>query len=65
MRWVAWIESQAIHSKVQRYKIIDAALGVVERGTYRVADAVEQQPWLPNGPIPFNVTWTRSATAAA
>ena len=58
-------ESQAIHSKVQRYKIIDAALGVVERGTYRVADAVEQQPWLPNGPIPFNVTWTRSATAAA
>lgn len=57
---VAWIESQAIHSKVQHYRIIDAALGVVERGTYRVKDAVNAQPWLPDGPIPVNVEWTRS-----
>jgi hypothetical protein len=27
-----------------------------------VADAVKQQPWLPNGPIPLNVTWTRPMT---
>lgn len=38
--------------------MIDAALGVIERGTYRVADAIAEQPWLPNGPIPFDVQWT-------
>ena len=37
---VAWVESQPIHKDHQQYKIIDAALGVIERGTYRVADAV-------------------------
>jgi hypothetical protein len=61
---VAWVESQPIHKKTQQYKIIDAALGVVERGSYRVADAVAQQPWLPDGPIPLDVQWTRPATAA-
>jgi hypothetical protein len=39
-----------------------AALGVIERGTWNVAYAVKEQPWLPNGPIPLNVTWTRPAT---
>jgi hypothetical protein len=56
--WITvWVESQAIHSKVQHYKVIDAALGVIERGTWRVADAVREQPWLPRGPIPHQVTW--------
>ncbi|MFW0788406.1 DUF3556 domain-containing protein [Gordonia sp. CPCC 205333] len=55
---VAWIESQPIHKSTQAYKVIDAALGVIETGTYRVADAVAEQPWLPNGPIPFEVDWT-------
>ena len=32
--------------------------GVIERGTYHTADAVAQQPWLPDGPIPLNVQWT-------
>jgi hypothetical protein len=57
---VVWVESQAIHSPVQRYKVIDAALGVVERGTWNVAEAVREQPWLPNGPIPLQITWQRS-----
>ncbi|CAL9632494.1 DUF3556 domain-containing protein [Streptomyces sp. enrichment culture] len=61
---VVWVESQAIHSKVQRYKVIDAALGVIERGTWRVADAVREQPWLPNGPIPTQVTWSATAQPA-
>ncbi len=56
---VVWVESQAIHSRVQHYKVIDAALGVVERGTWNVDDAVAEQPWLPNGPIPLDVTWRR------
>jgi uncharacterized membrane protein YkgB len=55
---IAWVESQAWGSKVQHYKLIDAALGVVERGTWKVADAVAEQPWLPNGPIPTQVTWS-------
>jgi hypothetical protein len=40
-----------------QYKVVDAALGVVERGYYHVRDAVAEQPWLPNGPIPHRVTW--------
>jgi len=58
---VAWVESQPLHKDFQEYKVIDAAIGVVERGTYKVADATEQQPWLPDGPIPLTETWVRSA----
>jgi len=54
---VAWIESQPVHKNYQRYEVIDAAVGVVETGTYVVADAVAEQPWLPNGPIPVTVEW--------
>lgn len=57
---VAWIESQPIHKGVQEYVVIDAALGVIERGTYKVTDAVAEQPWLPNGPIPFDIHWTHA-----
>ncbi|MEV0704679.1 DUF3556 domain-containing protein [Saccharopolyspora sp. NPDC050389] len=62
---VVWVESQAIHSKVQHYKVIDAALGVIERGTWKVSDAVAAQPWLPDGPIPLDVTWTRDTSRSA
>ncbi len=55
---VMWVESQPIHKKTQAYQVIDAALGVVERGTWEVADCVAEQPWLPNGPVPLHVTWT-------
>ncbi|MFI7699547.1 DUF3556 domain-containing protein [Nonomuraea sp. NPDC049480] len=55
---VVWVESQAIHRKVQHYQVIDAALGVIERGTWKVSDAVREHPWLPDGPIPLDVTWT-------
>lgn len=57
---VAWVESEAFGSGVQQYQLIDAALGVIERGTWKVTDAVAEQPWLPNGPIPLHVTWTLS-----
>lgn len=62
---VVWVESQAIHSGVQCYQVIDAALGVIERGTWKVADAVKEQPWLPNGPIPLDVTWTAEQSSPA
>ncbi|CAN5614598.1 DUF3556 domain-containing protein [soil metagenome] len=61
---VVWVESQPIHRKVQHYKVIDAALGVIERGTWQVADLVAEQPWLPDGPIPLNVTWRAENFAA-
>lgn len=61
---VAWVESQPIHRRIQHYKVIDAALGVVERGTWNPEDAVNEQPWLPNGPIPLNVTWRRTDARA-
>jgi hypothetical protein len=57
---VAWVESQPVHRGTQEYKLIDAALGVIERGTWRVADAVAEQPWLPNGPIPTQASWAAS-----
>ena len=56
---VTFTESQAIHRNYVEYRVIDAALGVVERGTYVVKVAAEEHPWLPNGPIPHTVTWTR------
>ena len=61
---VVYIESQPIHKKTQAYRVIDAALGVVERGTYVVSDATDEQPWLPNGPIPHHVTWTAPGYSA-
>ncbi|HUH71768.1 MAG TPA: DUF3556 domain-containing protein [Mycobacterium sp.] len=59
---IAWVESEAVGSGVQHYKLIDAALGVIERGTWKVADAVAEQPWLPNGPIPTQVSWSLTGT---
>ncbi|MGN6337496.1 DUF3556 domain-containing protein [Mycobacterium sp.] len=58
---IAWAESEAFLSGVQHYQLIDAALGVLERGTWKVADAVKEQPWLPKGPIPAQVDWTLPA----
>jgi hypothetical protein len=62
---VVWVESQPIHKQTQRYTVIDAALGVIETGTWNVADAVREQPWLPNGPIPLQVEWSRAAERVA
>ncbi len=55
---VVFVESQPIHTKLQQYRVIDAALGVVERGTWHIDDLAETQPWLPDGPVAHEVTWT-------
>ena len=62
---VVWVESQPVHQGDQAYQVIDAALGVIERGTWQVADAVAEQPWLPNGPIPVQVNWSREGARQA
>jgi hypothetical protein len=56
---VVWAESDPIGKGRQEYWVMDAAVGIVERGSWSVRDAVEEQPWLPNGPIPVDVRWRR------
>lgn len=54
---VVWVESEPFGSGRQQYWVMDAAIGIVERGSWAVKDAVSEQPWLPNGPIPTEVTF--------
>ena len=54
-----WVESEAIFRGIQKYFVWDAAVGVVERGEWSVARCVEEQPWLPNGPVPHTVSWRK------
>lgn len=43
---VVWVESQPTFAKVQHYKVIDATLGIVERGTWKVADVGQDEALL-------------------
>lgn len=56
---LVWTESQPLGRKTLDYEVIDAALGVVETGYYEVEAALKEQPWLPNGPIDYTVTWRK------
>ena len=49
---VVVLESQAAHVQRQRYRIFDAATGLVEEGWVNVADMAERQPWLDEHPFP-------------
>lgn len=51
---VVTLESQPAHMQRQRYRIWDAAEGLVEEGWVDVRDMVERQPWLV-GDAPFPV----------
>ncbi|BDH58389.1 DUF3556 domain-containing protein [Tsukamurella sp. PLM1] len=55
---VVWAESQPITRLRQDFKIIDAALGVVARGRWSVTECVTTQPWLPDGPVACEITWS-------
>ncbi len=54
---VVWVEAEPVGNGRQQYMVIDAAVGIVERGSWAVKDAVDEQPWLPNGPIPTEVSY--------
>ena len=43
---VVELESEAAASGRQRYRILDAATGLVEEGSIAVADMIARQPWL-------------------
>ncbi len=52
---VAMPAAQPIHTRTQRYRLVDAATGEFESGTVRVDDMVTRQPWdddLPVYPAP-------------
>ena len=51
------LESQPIQIQRQKYKIFDAATGLVEEGYVEVADMISRQPWLDlNYEFPVHVT---------
>ncbi len=62
---VVFTESQPMFDKRVQYRVIDAALGVVEKGWYHNDDAAHEQPWLPNGLLPHVITWTREGYVPA
>jgi hypothetical protein len=49
---VVTLESQPAHVQRQRYRIFDAADGLIEEGWVNVADMVGRQPWLGDEPFP-------------
>jgi Transmembrane protein of unknown function (DUF3556) len=56
---VVYAESEPIGNGRQQYWVMDAAIGIVERGSWAVKDAVAEQPWLPEGPIELDVQWRK------
>jgi hypothetical protein len=58
------LESEAVGSGCQRYRIHDAATGLLEEGSVAVADMVERQPWLDES-WEFPVEVTRRVELAA
>jgi hypothetical protein len=49
---VVTLESQPAHVQRQRYRIYDAADGLIEEGWVDVREMVTRQPWLGDGPFP-------------
>jgi hypothetical protein len=62
---VVLLESQPWQTMTQQYRIVDAAVGVIERGVVDVRDMTAAQPWLADGPIPFQVTWRAADSTPA
>jgi Transmembrane protein of unknown function (DUF3556) len=62
---VVVLESQPAHVQRQRYRIYDAATGLVEEGSVNVADMVERQPWLDGRPFPVETFQGAGAGRAA
>jgi len=59
------LESQPAHVQRQRYRIFDAATGLVEEGWVNVADMVGRQPWLDGSPFPVETVAAPGAGRAA
>jgi len=57
---ILMIDGQPIHHQRQEYRLVDAATGEFERGTFDIADLIVRQPWQDD--VPLKVT--SSATGA-
>ncbi|HEX7279509.1 MAG TPA: DUF3556 domain-containing protein [Solirubrobacterales bacterium] len=55
---VVTLESQPAHVQRQRYRIWDAADGLVEEGWVDVREMVRRQPWLGDEPFPVELSKT-------
>ena len=63
---IVTLESQPAHIQRQRYRIYDAATGLLEEGWVDVADMVARGPWLEESwEFPVEVTGPPSAGATA
>jgi hypothetical protein len=62
---IVTLESQPAHVQRQRYRIFDAADGLLEEGWVDVADMVSRMPWLDeSGEFPVHVTSSPPAAGA-
>ena len=61
---VIMLESQPANVQRQRYRIYDAADGLLEEGTVDVADMVGRQPWLDGKPFPVRTGRERPKSLA-
>jgi hypothetical protein len=58
---VIMLESQPIHVQRQRYRIYDAAAGLLEEGWVDVAEMVKRGPWLEESwEFPVQILSTRA-----
>ena len=62
---VVTLESQAAHVQRQRYRIWDAADGLVEEGYVDVAEMAKRQPWLGDEPFPVDCDELGATAASA
>jgi Transmembrane protein of unknown function (DUF3556) len=60
---VVMLESQPANVQRQRYRIYDAAEGLVEEGTVDVAEMIGRQPWLDGKPFPVRTVEDRRVPA--
>jgi hypothetical protein len=61
---IVTLESQPAHVQRQRYRIWDAADGLVEEGYVNVADMARCQPWLGDVPFPVHCPNPRTASTS-
>jgi hypothetical protein len=62
---VVTLESQPAHVQRQRYRIWDAADGLVEEGWVDVREMVRRQPWLGDEPLPLHCDESGAPAARA
>ncbi len=48
---VILLDGQPIHRQWHEYRLVDAATGEFERGTFRIADTCARQPWQDDVPV--------------